>query len=482
MVVRNFRNSSAAFDSIPGNAELGKAIREEWRGKDGLRYTTMRLYLESLGCARNQVDSEIMRGRLSEAGWEMAQEPDSADVIVVNTCSFIESAVDESIDTILELARFKEKGSCRRLIVAGCLPERYRDDVLSTLPEVDCFLGTGAYDAIIEAAGDDSVLSPCHLPDPNLAVLPDKDTPRAVASSAYAYVKISDGCNRHCTYCIIPKVRGRQKSRGLADIVGEAGGLVSAGIKELVLVAQDTTAWGKDLKPPVTFSRLLRELSGIGEQVRIRILYGHPNSIDRAAIHTVADCANICAYLDIPVQHASNNVLKRMGRFYRREELLTLYGYLRSVMPDVALRTSIMVGFPGETDDDFDLLFDFVKTVRFDHLGVFTYSDADDLDSHGLPDPVPPDIALDRHHRIMSYQRQISEEILGKYIGRTMPVLVEENPEADLFIGRTEYQAPEVDGITYIRTGGMPEQPLLNRLIRVRIKNALEYDLIGEPE
>jgi len=442
----------------------------------------MKLFLESLGCARNQVDSEVMRGRLSEAGWELTPGPAGADVIVVNTCSFIESAVNESIDTILELAKFRGQGSCRRLIVAGCLPERYRDDILAALPEVDCFLGTGAYDAVVEAVKDDCALSRCYLPDPNLVKLPVRDTPRITSSPAYAYIKISDGCDRRCTYCAIPKLRGRQRSRPLADIVGEAGRLVSSGTKELVLVAQDTTAWGKDLAPSATFSRLLRELAGVNEQIRIRVLYGHPNSIDRSAIQVIADCANVCAYLDIPIQHASDTVLRKMGRRYRREDLLKLFAHVRTVVPDVAVRTTLMVGFPGETDEDVNILSDFVNEVRFDHLGVFTYSDADDLDSHGLPDQVPSDVAHDRHDRIMADQRNISGEVLRKYVGRTMVVLVEENPEKSLFLGRTEYQAPGVDGLTYIHTDNIPAPVLLNHLIRVRISDALEYDLIGEPE
>lgn len=433
-----------------------------------------------MGCARNQVDSEVMLGRLSDAGWTIGTAPDDADVIIVNTCSFIESAINESIDTILELAKHRKIGVCRRLIVAGCLPERFRDDIVSALPEVDCFIGTGAFDTIVEAIEDSSTLSACHLPDPNLAAPQSRHTPRTLSSPGTAYLKISDGCNRRCTYCIIPKLRGNQKSRSLEDIVEEARNLIRSGVKELVLVAQETTAWGKDMHPSPTISHLLLALSNICERVWIRLLYGHPSSIDEATIITVANCPNICSYFDIPVQHAADRILQKMGRHYHRNDLLGLFERIRSEVPDVALRTSVMVGFPGETDDDFDLLLDFVKTVRFDHLGVFTYSGADDLPSNALGNPVLPESAQARYDRIMSYQQEISGKNLQKYVGRQLNVFVEEAEEENLFVGRTEYQAPEVDGLTYIRSNNRSEQTLLNHFVRVRITDALEYDLMGE--
>jgi len=440
----------------------------------------MKLYLESLGCARNQVDSEAMLSRLSEAGWHIISSPDQADAIVVNTCSFIESAVDESIDTILQLADFKKAGPCRRLVVVGCLPERFREDMVSSLPEVDCFLGTGAFDAVVEAVQEGSALSGCILPDPNTAAFRGKSLPRIISEPVMSYLKISDGCNRRCTYCIIPRLRGSQKSRDLSDIVSEARELISRGAKELVLIAQDTTAWGIDLDPPSAFSGLLRELSGLNSRVRIRMLYGHPQSIDEETIRTIAEKPNLCTYFDIPVQHASDRLLKGMGRRYGRSDLLDLFGRIRSIAPEAALRTSVMVGFPGETDEDFGILLDFMEAVGFDHLGVFTYSGWEDLPSHSLPNPVPPEIAQGRYDQAMSLQQEISENRLSAYIGRTLDVLVEEREADNLFVGRTEYQAPEVDGVTFIRTPGDPDQALINRFIRVRIIDAMEYDLIGE--
>ncbi len=277
----------------------------------------MKVHLVSLGCARNLVDSEIMLGQLAGAGWGITQTPDEADVIIINTCSFIESAVNESVDTILELAKFKEHGACRSLIVAGCLPERFREDIVSALPEVDVFLGTGAFDKIIQAVGNSKLETRnCFLPDPNLSGFGTQVSSFKFQISNFkfsAYLKIAEGCSRHCTYCIIPKLRGKQRSRPVKDIVAEARFLIESGVRELTLVAQDTTNYGKDLNQNADLSRLLEELSDIPESVWIRFLYGHPESISESVIRTVAERHNICAYFDIPIQHVSSAVLKHMG-------------------------------------------------------------------------------------------------------------------------------------------------------------------------
>jgi len=437
----------------------------------------MNIHLVSLGCAKNLVDSEIMLGRLTKAGHRVTDEPENAQVIIINTCSFIESAIDESIDTILELARFKQEGVCQRLIVTGCLPERFREKIVATLPEVDFFLGTGAFQTIVQIVNGDNAGCLCSLPDPNAAPLQKHNTPRTLSSAQTAYIKISDGCSKHCTYCIIPKLRGIQKSRSIDDIVAEARKLIRKGIKELVLVAQDTTAYGKDLNTAgATLDRLLEKLSDISERIWTRILYGHPESIDEKTLITVANRSNICSYLDIPVQHASDRVLKAMGRHYGQRDLYEKFKHIRSIIPEIALRTSIMVGFPGETEDDFNMLLDFVKTIRFDHLGVFTYSDGDDLPSHQLPHPVLPEVARDRYNRLMATQLTISREKLQNYIGKQLSILIEEPVEKNLYHGRTQYQAPEVDGITYIHS----KRALTGGFRTVRIKDALEYDLVGE--
>mgnify|MGYP003835775021 FL=1 len=419
-----------------------------------------------------------MLGRLERAGWTITPDPSEAHTIVVNTCSFIESAANESIDTILELSRYKTDGDCRRLIVAGCLPERYREETAGALPEVDFFLGTGAFDEIVRIVEGPTDATGCLLPDPDRAAPQATDAPRMLSARHMAYLKVAEGCSRHCTYCIIPRLRGTQKSRPLDAIVTEAKSLIAAGVKELVLVAQDTTFYGRDLDPPSDFSQLLQKLADIAGDTWIRFLYGHPESIDASVFDSIANSASLCAYFDIPIQHASDPLLKKMGRHYTRADLHRLFSRIRDRVPGAALRTTVIVGFPGETDADFEVLMEFIREVRFDHLGVFTYSDSDDLPSHGLPGHVPPDVAEARQEQLMACQLEISRENNRRHLGRSYRVLVEEAPEAGVYIGRTEFQAPEVDGLTIIHSPG----ETVGEFVRVNITDALEYDLIGEPE
>jgi ribosomal protein S12 methylthiotransferase len=443
----------------------------------------MQIHLINLGCARNQVDSEIMTGRLVQAGHAITHDPAAAEAIIINTCCFIEDAANESIDTILEAAAYKEKGRCRRLIVAGCLPERYREEVREALPEADFFLGTGAYDRIVEAIGEGAPgPAACLLPDPDDLAPHTSDTPRTLPGGPMAYLKIAEGCDRHCTFCIIPKLRGRQKSRPLEDIVREARRLIRAGIKELVLVGQETTRYGHDRAGDGhTLADLLAELSAVGEDVWIRFMYGHPESLDDAILETVASHPNLCSYFDIPIQHVGPDLLRRMGRPYDPARIEERVGRIRRLMPEAAVRTTVIVGFPGETDREFAALQDFIEAVPFDHLGVFTYSDAQDLASHRLPDHVPPEIARRRRDALMTRQRTISERLNQKYLQATCEVLLEEAPEAGLFIGRTMFQAPEVDGLTYVRTRPSHGPLAVGQFVRTRIIDTLEYDLVGEP-
>ena len=437
----------------------------------------MNIHLVSLGCARNLVDSEVMTGKLRESGCVPVPDPEDADVIIVNTCSFIEAAANESIDTILALAAHKKDGACRRLIVTGCLPERYREEIVSALPEVDVFLGTGAYDRIIEAVMASPKVSACLLPDPDGIAMDAADAARELSTGPAAYLKIAEGCDRHCTYCIIPKLRGRQKSRSMQDILVEAGKLAACGVRELTLVSQDTTAYGQDLDEPADLSLLLERLSRMPFDIWIRFLYGHPESITDTVIQAVADHPVICPYFDIPIQHASDSVLKHMGRHYGRKALIRLFDRIRAAVPDACLRTTVIVGFPGETEPDFELLLSFIKDIRFDHLGVFIYSDADDLPSHHLPDPVPAAVARRRHNRLMAAQKKISADNNRRYLEKIIPVLVESSPEKGVYMGRTRFQAPEVDGVTIIHA----DQLAIGDVIRVRITDTLEYDLIGVP-
>jgi ribosomal protein S12 methylthiotransferase len=436
----------------------------------------MKLYLASLGCAKNLVDSELMLGQLIKAGGLITQHPQNADTIIVNTCSFIESAVNESIDAILELAKYKRSGNCRRLIVTGCLPERFREAIAESLPEVDVFLGTGAFDKILTVVMEDPDDRRCFLPDPNEIPYLKQESFRVRSAAHMAYLKISEGCGRHCTYCIIPKLRGRQKSRRPEDIVDEARGLISSGVRELILIAQDTTHYGADLDPSVPLYRLLEKISNISDDTWIRILYGHVESIEESFIRTIAEHQNICSYFDVPVQHASDRILKKMGRNYTSEDLYKLFDNIRTAVSDAAVRTSIIVGFPGETDKDFERLLTFVQDIRFDNLGVFMYSDAEDLPSHKLSGHIPKSVAMDRYDRIMSCQQKISLMNNRKRIGKTYDVLVEESIDSNLYRGRTFFQAPEVDGLTEIHSGNLNT----GSFVQVRIEAASEYDLKGK--
>lgn len=444
----------------------------------------MLIHLINLGCARNQVDSEIMTGRLEQAGHVITDDPAQAEAIIINTCCFIEDAANESIDTILAAAAYKETGRCQRLIVAGCLPERYREDVRQALPEADFFLGTGAYDRILAAISDAPPgPTPCLLPDPDTLAPQTTDTPRALPAGPMAYLKIVEGCDRQCTFCIIPRLRGCQKSRPLPDILQEARALVKAGIKEVVLVGQETTRYGYDRKKDEKgLADLLAELSALSKDLWIRFMYGHPDSLSDAILQTVASHSNLCSYFDIPIQHVSAGVLRRMGRPYDPSRIEQLAHRIRTIMPEAALRTTVIVGFPGETEEDFDQLHQFIEAVPFDHLGVFTYSDAEDLASHRLPDHVPPEIAQQRRDILMDQQKTVSESLNQKYLGSSVDVLLEESPETGLFIGRTMFQAPEVDGLTYVRTQASHHSIAVGQFVRTRIIDTLEYDLVGEPE
>jgi ribosomal protein S12 methylthiotransferase len=432
------------------------------------------------------VDSEVMLGRLKQAGWLPTDDPEQAHAIVVNTCSFIESAAEESIETIVELADYKKNGLCRRLVVTGCLPERYREKIVQALPEVDAFLGTGAFDQIEAALLPVDVSRAVSLPDPDHACLDPGGAPRVLTARHTAYLKVAEGCSKSCTYCIISKLRGRHRSRPPEDILVEARELAAGGVRELVLVAQDTTAYGADLDPPASLGSLVHQLAGIPGSGRrkeppwIRVLYGHPESIGESFIRAVADHSNVCSYFDIPIQHASGRVLKRMGRRYGPEDLRRLFRRIREIVPGATLRTTLIVGFPGETDRDFQEVLDFAEEIRFDHLGAFVYSDADDLPSHRLRGHVPHAVAQDRYDQLMSAQMDIAAEKNQKHIGKTLQVLIEEDLGNHLFAGRASFQAPEVDGVTYVNTSACGLSLPIGRFALARITDALEYDLMGE--
>ncbi|MCP4748401.1 MAG: 30S ribosomal protein S12 methylthiotransferase RimO [Desulfobacteraceae bacterium] len=441
----------------------------------------MRVYLESLGCAKNQVDSEVMMARLAEAGWTLTDDPENAETIVVNTCSFIESAADESVDSILELSVYKQQGICTRLIVTGCLPERYREKIAEALPEVDLFLGTGAYERIVEAANGSWNQGICLLPDPDNIMVSEPDQRKPLNRHA-AYLKVAEGCNRHCTYCIIPKLRGRQKSRPVQTLLAEAASLIGSGAKELTLVAQETTAYGRDLKPASDLKTLLTTLARSQRDVWLRFLYGHPESYSPDILPVINQFPNVCAYFDVPIQHGAKNVLRRMGRNYNSDDLRRLFDTIRQAVPDAVLRTTVITGFPGESGKDFNELLDLVQDIGFDHLGVFTYSDADDLASHKLDRHVDPELAVQRQAELIAVQQRISGENLQKYVGKQLCVLVEdkaEEHEGGYWIGRSQYQAPEVDGNIFIRPDDALQSSLLGQKVMVKVVESLDYDLVA---
>ncbi len=436
----------------------------------------MKLHITSLGCAKNLVDTELMLGKLVKSGLVLTEHPEEAEIIIINTCSFVESAINESIDTILELSAFRQNGICKKLIAVGCLPERFREKIAEALPEVDLFLGTGAFDKILEAVNGSLTRGSCYLPRPDSLPRQRPDDPRYISTSHMAYIKIAEGCDKKCTYCIIPGLRGKQKSRPITDIVSEAERLVSAGVKEILLVAQETTGYGRDLEPCVGIDNLLEELAAISDDIWIRVLYSHPESINESLIKIIAQHDNICSYYDIPIQHTGNAVLKRMGRQYTRNNLYSLFKKIRLLDPRAALRTTVITGFPGETEREFQELLNFIQEIRFTHLGAFIYSDSEDLPSHRLPCHVDEDKAQERYESLMAVQAAISLDNNRMHINGTYKVLLEEKITENNFKGRTFFQAPEADGIIYITA----DSRQAGDFAMVRVTGAYEYDLTGE--
>jgi ribosomal protein S12 methylthiotransferase len=434
------------------------------------------VYIHTLGCARNLVDSETLASIAAGAGHTITAEPEAAEVILVHTCSFIESAINESIDAILELAAHKKSGACSRLIVAGCLPERFREPIAEALPEVDAFLGTGALDRALSAIEGRIGNGQCVLPFPDGLCLAGDQAARKPSTYPVAYLKIAEGCNRSCTYCIIPRLKGRLKSRPPEDIRAEAELRSAEGYAEITLIAQDTSAYGKDLDPPASLAGLLGQLGGMPGSNWLRFLYGSPDYTDEGLIRTVAAHPRILPYFDVPVQHASGRILKRMGRSYGKDTLKALFERIRRILPASVLRTTLLVGFPGETEEDFRHLMHFIEEVRFDHIGVFVYSDAEDLASHHLQGHVPAPVAADRRDRLMARQAEISLEHNRSRVGGIYPVLIEDRIDSGLYLGRAPFQAPEVDGVTYVAASDLS----IGEFVDVRICEAYAYDLTGE--
>lgn len=438
----------------------------------------MKVLFVSLGCDKNLVDSEVMLGLLKDHGYMLTNDEAEAEVIVVNTCSFIHDAKEESVTTILEMAELKKEGILKALIVAGCMAERYKEEILREIPEVDAVVGTASYAKIAEAINQalDGKRAQ-YFEDINGR--PTIHTNRVITTGGYSsYLKIAEGCDKHCTYCIIPKLRGSYRSIPREDVLKEAQYLASRGVKELNIVAQETTVYGKDLYGGKVLHELLKELCKV-EGIRwIRILYCYPEEITQELIDTIKSESKICHYLDIPIQHGCDHILKRMGRTTSREELVDIVRRLRTEIPDIVLRTTLITGFPGETEEDHEALMDFVQEMQFDRLGVFTYSPEEDTPAAKMDDQVGEQIKEKRRDELMSLQQEISFELTGACIGSTLEVLVEGRlPEDDVYIGRTYRDAPDVDGYVFMTS---QEELLSGDFVRVRITDADEYDLIGE--
>jgi len=438
-----------------------------------------KVYLETLGCSKNQVDSEIMLGILNKHNYTLTRNELDADIIIVNTCGFIESAKQESIDTILSLADLKTIGNCKVLIVTGCLTQRYSEELSEEIPEVDAFLGTTNFNEIAEIVdktlGEGKRIVSTTSADKALSY----DLPRILTSPAYsAYLKIAEGCDNYCTYCIIPKLRGKYRSRPIENLVDEAKKLAKNGVKELIIIAQDITRYGLDIYGNHQLVKLLKELSLIEEIEWIRLQYSYPDIISDELIDLIAENNKICNYIDMPIQHCNNEILKKMNRRTTKEHILRVINKLRNKIPNIALRTSLIVGFPGETDEQFAELYDFVKEVEFDRLGVFTYSKEENTPAAELPDQISEEVKEDRRDQIMLLQRDLSFKKNMDKIGNIYDILIEEKVEnEDVYVGRTEFDAPEVDGVIYISSDldiGIGE------FIRAKVIDALEYDLIGE--
>ena len=438
----------------------------------------MKILFISLGCDKNLVDSEVMLGMLTSKGYEITDDENEADVVVVNTCCFIGDAQEESIHNILEMAELRKAGDIKALIVTGCLAQRYKEEVQTEIPEVDAIIGTTAIDAIVETLED--VLAGQghnHIEDINRTPVYDKS--RIVTTGGhYAYLKIAEGCDKRCSYCIIPKVRGNYRSIPMESLLAEARKLVEFGAKELILVAQETTLYGKDLYGEKSLPRLLHELCKIDGLYWIRILYCYPEEITDELIETIRTEEKVCHYLDIPIQHASDNILKRMGRRTNQAELRDMIARLRERIPDICLRTTLITGFPGETQEDHEELMAFVDEMEFDRLGVFTYSAEEDTPAAEFEDQIEEEIKKDRQAEIMELQQEIAFEKAENAVGRTVLAMIEGKlPDENAYAARTYMDAPNVDGLVFVQTS---RELMTGDFVKVKITGSYEYDLIGE--
>lgn len=432
----------------------------------------------SLGCDKNLVDSEVMLGILADRGFEMTDTEDDADIIIINTCCFINDAKEESINTILEMAEYKKTGPCKALIVTGCLAQRYKQEIVDEIPEVDAVIGTSKYDEIFDAV--DQALKGSHFLDvDDLDRLPSVPGKRILTTGGhYAHLKIAEGCDKHCTYCIIPKIRGNYRSVPMEQLLAEAASLAEQGVKELILVAQETTLYGMDLYGKKSLHILLQELAKIKGIRWIRILYCYPEEIYPELIETIKNEKKVCHYLDMPIQHASDAILKRMGRRTTKAQLKETVSLLRKEIPDIVLRTTLIAGFPGETQEQHEELMEFVDEMEFERLGVFTYSPEENTPAASMPDQIPEEVKEERRDAILELQQEIAFDKAADMVGRTLYAMIEGKvADEPAYVARTYADSPDIDGYVFVNTG---EMLMSGDFVKVKITGSAEYDLIGE--
>ena len=444
----------------------------------------IKLFCVSLGCDKNLVDTEKMLGVAGGLGVSFTDDETEADAILINTCCFIGDAKEESVNTILEMARYKEEGKCRALIVAGCLAQRYKQDIIDEIPEVDAILGTTSYEEIgnvlTRLFGEEKEKKEEHISCfHDLKELPETAKKRVMTTGGhYAFLKIAEGCDKRCSYCIIPYLRGPYRSVPMEQLLAEARELAENGVRELILVAQETTLYGKDLYGEKTLPKLLHELAQIPGIYWIRIQYCYPEEITDELIQAIKTEEKVCHYLDIPIQHASDRILKRMGRRTHKAELKERIGALRREIPDIALRTTFICGFPGETEEDHEELMEFVDEMEFERVGVFTYSAEEDTPAYSYPDQIPEEVKEERRADVMELQQEIAFEHCENMVGKVLDVMIEGKvADEPAYVGRTYMDAPNVDGLIFVNAD---EMLMSGDFVRVKVTGANEYDLIGE--
>ncbi len=441
-----------------------------------------KIHITTLGCDKNTVDAQLMLGTLAEKGYEIEADPRDAEVIIVNTCCFIQSAKEESIDYILEYVSYKEQGLCDTLIVAGCMAERYHESLKEEIPEVDGFLGVGNIDNIIELLDHIEKERSVKVYAGNINAPYDEAAPRYIADhTVTAYLKISEGCNHHCTYCVIPKIRGRHRSRQPEQIYKEAAMLESKGVQELIVIAQDITQYGSDLADGMNLAKLLKHLSEDFDFHWIRLLYMYPEGITEELLDVIKSHSNICHYFDLPIQYTEDRILKRMGRQINQEQLFEKIDMIREKLPDAVLRTAIITGFPGETEEDHRGLLASLQRLKIDRLGAFTYSQEEGTPAATMPDQIPEEVKERRIQEIYAGQEAVLEASHDRFVGGVYEVLIEEQEDADCYSGRMYSDAPEVDCMVFVNNGGERELRVGN-FYKTKIVQALDYDFIGDVE